>query len=203
VAPPVSGRLDAAEAVLQQVVQIVLGPVLVLVEDVHKLRGEDLLRAGVHLLLAGGEALLHLADRQVANHFGQFVHVSRLDLLAVVLEATVPVLGHLGNVVGENRDHLLHLLLVDHAPQTGDTRVLAGHHHGHAVVEDLDREVVAFLPEQRLRFLLQHHSGAVMRIDDLVADLVITHRCFDLEIGFERFVYVNCLYYFGNWWLLS
>src|SRR4029453_14010884 len=52
------GRLCGAEALLQQLVQVALGPVLVLVERVHEFGGEDLLGAGVHLLLARREPLL-------------------------------------------------------------------------------------------------------------------------------------------------
>src|SRR5687768_13559561 len=46
------GRLGG-EALLQQPVQVQLGLLLVLVEGVHELGGEDLLGACVHLLLAG------------------------------------------------------------------------------------------------------------------------------------------------------
>src|SRR5690349_12656791 len=61
------GRLCGAEALLQQFVQVRLGTVLVLVEGVHELGREDLLRTGVHLLLARGESLLPLPDREVTN----------------------------------------------------------------------------------------------------------------------------------------
>src|ERR1700761_247578 len=69
---------------LQQPVEVFLGAFLVFVEGVHELRREDLLRPRVHLLLAGGEALFHLADGKVADHLGQLEHVAGLDLLAVV-----------------------------------------------------------------------------------------------------------------------
>src|SRR5690348_4626529 len=45
-----SGWGGGAEALLQQPVDVLLGALLVLVERVHELRREDLLRAGVHLL---------------------------------------------------------------------------------------------------------------------------------------------------------
>src|SRR5687767_1453670 len=63
----VSGGCGRAEALLQQPVDVLLGPFLVLVEGVHELRRQDLLGAGVHLLLACREALLVLADREVAD----------------------------------------------------------------------------------------------------------------------------------------
>src|SRR4051794_11596159 len=85
------GGGGGAEALLQELVEVGLGSVLVLLEGVHELGGEDLLRPGVHLLLAGREALLPLADREVAHDLGELEHVAGLDLLAVVLEAAVSV----------------------------------------------------------------------------------------------------------------
>jgi hypothetical protein len=41
-------------------------------------------------------------------------------------------------------------------------------------VKDLDREVLARLAEHLLLLLLEDLPGAVMRVDDLVADLVVT-----------------------------
>src|SRR5262249_41821385 len=120
------GRLCGAEALLQQLVQIGLRSVLVLVEGVHELGGENLLRAGVHLLLTRRESLLPLPDREVTNDLGELVDIARLDLLAIVLEPAVPVLRHLGDLVGEDADHLLHLLLVDDTSQSRAMSVLAG-----------------------------------------------------------------------------
>src|SRR2546430_1370893 len=57
-----SGRRLGPEALLQQLVEVGLGPVLVLAERVHELRREDLLLPRVHLLLASGETLLPLSD---------------------------------------------------------------------------------------------------------------------------------------------
>ncbi len=43
--------------------------------------------------------------------------------------------------------------------------------HGHVVVEDLDREVLAPFAEYLHFLLLQHLAGAVMGVDDVVAEL--------------------------------
>jgi hypothetical protein len=40
-------------------------------------------------------------------------------------------------------------------------------------VEDLDREVLALLAENLLLLLLQDLAGPVMRVDDVIADLVL------------------------------
>src|SRR3954452_4021422 len=82
------------EALLQQSVEVLLRALLVLVERVHELRREDLLRPRVHLLLAGREPLFHLADGEVADDLGELEHVAGLDLLPVVLEAPIPVFRH-------------------------------------------------------------------------------------------------------------
>src|ERR1700751_6005170 len=51
---------------------------------------------------------------EVVRNLGELVDVAGLDLVAVVLEATVPVLRHLGALVLEHCEHLLDRLLVDH-----------------------------------------------------------------------------------------
>src|SRR4051812_35565293 len=142
-------RLVRREGVLavEDAVEMRLGLVLGHLERVHQLGGEDLLGAGVHLLLARRQALVLLADREVAHDLGELVDVAGLDLVAVVLEPAVPVLGHLGHVVREHREHLLHRLLVDDPAQARLAGVLARDHDGHVVVQDLDGEVLAHLAE--------------------------------------------------------
>jgi hypothetical protein len=43
-------------------------------------------------------------------------------------------------------------------------------------VEDLDRQVLAFLAEHLFVFLAQHLAGAVVGIDDAVPDLELDER---------------------------
>ena len=109
---------------LEDRVEVRLGLVLALLERVHQLGREDLLGARVHLLLARRQALVLLADGEVADDLGELVDVAGLDLVPVVLEPAVPVLRHLGDVVGEHREDLLDGLLVDHAAKTGLAGVL-------------------------------------------------------------------------------
>src|SRR5205085_1820286 len=90
------------------------GLLLVHVLCVHELGGEDLLRLHEHLLLAGREALLVIAQREVAHDLGQLEDVAGLHLVAVVLEAAIPVLRHLGGAAREGLDDHLDHLLVDH-----------------------------------------------------------------------------------------
>jgi hypothetical protein len=168
-----AGARRGGETLLQQSVEVLLRALLVLVERVHELRCEDLLGARVHLLLAGREALLHLAQRQVANDLGELEDVAGLDLLAVVLETPVPVLRHLGHVVGEDGCDLLDFFLVDDAAQAGFSRVLAGDHHREFVVKDLDREVLTLDPHQLAGLFRQHQASPVMGVDDLVALLEV------------------------------
>src|SRR5215212_5875713 len=99
-----------------QILQMRLRLVLLHVERVHQLGGEDLLRAGVHLLLARREPLLGLPDGEVADDLRQLEDITGLDLLAVVLETPVPVLRHLAHVVAKDCEDLLYVVLPDHAP---------------------------------------------------------------------------------------
>src|SRR5215211_4192488 len=62
------GAVTARVRLGDQLLQMRLRLVLLHVERVHQLGGEDLLGAGVHLLLAGRQSLLLLANREVANH---------------------------------------------------------------------------------------------------------------------------------------
>jgi hypothetical protein len=77
------------------------GLFLVHVLRVHELAGEDLLRLDEHLLLAGRQALLVVAQREVPHDLGELEDVAGLHLVAVVLEAAVPVLRHLRAAAGE------------------------------------------------------------------------------------------------------
>jgi hypothetical protein len=89
-----------------------------------------------------------------------------------VLEPAVPILRHLADVVAEHGEYTRHVVLPDNAPQSRSPGAVAGHHHGHVVVKDLDREVLAGFAEHLFLFLLQHLARTMMGIDDLVAHLV-------------------------------
>jgi hypothetical protein len=49
-------------------------------------------------------------------------------------------------------------------------------------VEDLDRQVLALLAEDLLLLLLEDLPGSMMRVDDLVTDLVIDVRRLALDV---------------------
>src|SRR3954452_10030767 len=176
------GAVPLGVRVPDQRIEVLLGLALVHLERVHQLGGEDLLRARVHLLLPRRESLLGLPDREVANDLGQLVHVGRLDLVAVVLEATVPVLRHLADVVAQHGHHARHGLVVDHAPESRPRGVLARDHDGHVVVQDLDRQVQALLAEHRLHLLLEDLAGAVVWVHDVVPDRVLLDRKLALQV---------------------
>ena len=148
------------------------GLVLAEVARVHELAGEDLLGLGEHLLLAGRETLVGVADGQVADDLGDLEDVAGLELVAVVLVATAPVLGHLGGVAAQDLEDLVDDVGLDDLAQAGAIGVLDGDHDGHVVVQDLDGEVVALLAEHFLLLDLHDLARTVMRVDDLVSDLV-------------------------------
>jgi hypothetical protein len=86
-------------------------------------------------------------------------------------------------------DHLLDLLPVDNAAKASRVGVLAGDHRGHPVVEDLNRQVVAVLSEKMLGLLLDHDARAVLRVEDVVADLEVARRCPNLDVARHRLIY--------------
>ena len=116
------------------------------------------------------------AEGQVADLLGDVGHVARLDLVAVVLEATVPVLGHHAQVVAQDTQHTLDVRLADDAAQAGLAGVLRRDHDGHVVVENLNGQVLALLAEHLLDLLLLDLAGPVMGVHDVIADLVVDMR---------------------------
>jgi hypothetical protein len=68
--------------------------------------------------------------------------------------------------------HPFHHLLVDDLAQADPVGVLGRHVDGHVVVQDLDRQILALLPEDRPAFLLDHRASAMVGIDDLIAEFV-------------------------------
>src|SRR5262249_18184662 len=89
------GGLDALLRLVrvgEDTVEPLGGLLLVHALRVHELGHEDLLRLHEHLLLARGEALVLVAEREVPHHLGELEDVAGLHLLAVVLEAAVSVL---------------------------------------------------------------------------------------------------------------
>src|SRR5690242_19745137 len=85
------GLLLAARDGGENLVEPETGLVLVHPLRVHQLAGEDLLRLDEHLLLARREPLLVVAQRQVPNDLRELEDVAGLHLVAVVLEAPIPV----------------------------------------------------------------------------------------------------------------
>src|SRR4051794_9819730 len=153
------------------VVEPVRSGLLVEALRVHQFGREDLLRLHEHLLLPRGEALLVIAERQVPHDLSELEDIAGLHLVAVVLEAAIPVLRHRGAATGERLRDLLDHLLVDDLPQPDRFGVLARNVDGHVVVQDLDGQVLALLPQDDALFLLYDRACSVVWIHHLVADL--------------------------------
>src|SRR5665647_1396693 len=156
--------------VLEHLFEEGVGLVFAEVARVHELAGEDLLRLREHLLLAGRETLDGVPDGEIADDLGDLEDVAGLELVAIVLVATAPVLGHLGGVAAQDLDDLVDDVRPDDFAQAGTIGVLDRDHDGHVVVQDLDREVVTLLPEHFFLLDLRDLARTVMRVDDLVTD---------------------------------
>ena len=149
-----------------------VGLVFVHVAGVHELAREDLLGLREHLLLAGREALVAVPDGEVAHDLGDLEDVAGLELVAVVLVAPAPVLGHLRGVAVQHRENLVDHVGGDDLAQAGAVGGVDGDHDGHVVVQDLDGEVLAQLTADFHVLDLHDLARAVMRVDDLIADSV-------------------------------
>src|SRR5262245_47683419 len=156
----------------EDVVEPLRGLLFVHALRVHELGDEDLLGLDEHLLLARGEAFLVIAERQVADDLGELEDVAGLHLVAVVLEAAVPVLGHRRPAPAQRLQHLLDRGLVDDLAEADPVGVLGRHVDRHVVVENLNREVLAFLAQHLSLVFLDHGACSVVWIHDLIADLV-------------------------------
>src|SRR5829696_2449778 len=84
-----------------------LGVVLGLAGRVGELGDQDLASLHDHALLAGRQALLTVADREVPEHLGDLVRVAGVQLLEVVLETPAPIRRGRGLVFGEDLQNLL------------------------------------------------------------------------------------------------
>jgi hypothetical protein len=120
--------------------------------------------------------------------------MSPVLILSVVLEPAVPVLGHLRDFVAQHVENLFDGLLVDHPAQAREGRVLGRDADRHVVVEDLDRQILAAFAEDLHLLLLEHLAGAVMGVDDVIAELEldVLDLAGDLELVGQR-SFFSCL----------
>ena len=119
-------------------------PLLVDVEGEGQLGHEDLAGLGEHPLLAGRQALVLVAERQVPHDLGDLVDVAALQLLDVVLEAARPVGRHPRLLLAKDGEHLLDLFVVDDVAQADGVGVVGRHLEGEVAVGEAEDEVLAF-----------------------------------------------------------
>src|SRR5207253_2173301 len=155
--------LLAGEHALAPRDRVLLGEVL----REAQLRGEDLLRLDVHLLLARRKTLLAVAERQVPHDLGELEDVAGLHLVAVVLEAAVPVLRHLSAATRQVLDDFLDRFLVDHLAEADQLAVLGWDVHRHVVVLDANGQVLPLLAEHLALLALHDRPCTVVGIHHL------------------------------------
>ena len=109
--------------------------------------------------LALSALLVTTAQAQPAKPFIVLVHGAFADTSS--WNRVVPILQHDG-----------YFLLADHAAEADRVGVFGRHLHRHVVVQDLDRQVLALRAKNLARLLLDDRPGTVVRVYDLVADLV-------------------------------
>ena len=116
----------------------------------RELGDQDLAGLGDHALLAGRQALLSIADREVPQHLSHLVRVTGVELLEVVLEPTAPVGGHGTLVLGEHLEDLLGLVLAHTGPEADLVGRIGRDKHGKVAVDDAQYQVLALLAEEFL-----------------------------------------------------
>src|SRR5690606_26441209 len=136
----------------------------------HQFADQNLAGVLQHLALAGGQALVPLPHRQVANDLGHLEDVAALDLLQVGPVAAVPVLRHGSRLALKHLVHLAHALGVDDLPQPQFLHAAHGDHD--AQISDGHPHYVVALGTAQHLFLLDglDDPGPVHRVDDLVAN---------------------------------
>src|SRR5436190_4589167 len=109
--------------------------------------------------------------RSVPHDLGDLVDVAALQLLDVVLEPPRPVGGHARFLLAKDGEHFFDLFVVDHVAQADLLGVVGRHHEREVAVREAQHQVVALLAERFLLLALLDRGGAVVRVDDLVADV--------------------------------
>ncbi len=150
-----------------------LGPGLLLVAVAceHQLGDEDLAGALQHALLAGGQALLAVADGEVADHLGDLEDVAGLEALDVALETAAPVaLG--GGLAGpQDLEDAVDVLGAADLADADLLAVVAGDHEGQVAICQLEDQILPGLAAY-LTILEPVDDGcSVLWVDDAVPDL--------------------------------
>src|SRR5438105_5587999 len=153
------------------VVELLLGLLLGDADGEGQLGDEDLTSLGEHALLAGRQAFVLVANRQVPHDLRDLVDVARLELLDVVLEPARPVGGHPRLLLAKDGEDLLDLLVVDDLPEPYLLGVVARDHEREVAVGELEHEVFAVFAEHIALLPALDDGCAVMRIHDLVSDV--------------------------------
>jgi hypothetical protein len=130
----------------------------------------------VHRALGGRERGVAVAGGEVPDHFGHLVHVARLQLLLMVLEAPRPVGRHPGVGLGQHRHEVVELLGADGRAHPDLLGLVDRHRELHLADDRPKDQVVTLLAEGGLLLHALDDARAVLRVNDRIAALELQRR---------------------------
>jgi len=125
--------------------------------------------------LVSGQRRIAITRSEVANNFGNLIHVATLQLLLVVLESTRPVGRNTRVGFGKHGHQVFQFVRRDWWAHTDFVELGKGDAKGHLVDDGFEDEVLLFLPRSEEVLLLRalYFAGTVLGVDDDVIFLKI------------------------------
>src|SRR4029453_2873081 len=137
---------------------------------------EDLPGALEHALLSGGEALLAVADGEVADDLSDLEDVAGLEALDVALEAAAPVALGRGIPGAQDLEDAVDVVGAADLADGNPLAVVARHHEGQVAIRQLEDQVLPGLAAYLTILEALDDRGPMLWVDDAVADLEHTRK---------------------------
>jgi hypothetical protein len=142
----------------------------------HQLGDEDLAGALQHPLLAGREALLAVADGEVADDLGHLEDVAGLEALDVALEPAAPIALGRGLTGAQDLEDAVDVVGAADLADADLLAVVARHHEGEVAICQLEDQVLPGLAAYLTILEALDDRGPMLWVDDAVADLEHTRK---------------------------
>ncbi|MBG9885578.1 hypothetical protein ABE10_03035, partial [Bacillus toyonensis] len=166
-APPSQKRSSGGQDLVQQRSGLLLVDLL----RERELGGEDLTRLGEHALLARGEPPVLITTPQVADDLTHLDDVAGGELLEVGLVPARPVGRLLGKRGSQHLEHAVEALPADHVAHADEVDVLSRDLDDEVSLRDVQLQILLCLALDHPVFDLDDRRGAVVGIDDGLANL--------------------------------
>src|SRR5215467_10652959 len=137
------------------------------------LADEQVLRALQHFLFAEGEGLAAAEGNEALKDGGDFNQRSRAHALGILLEAMLPVRMRVQFALFEEAQDLVGFIRANHRPEAHRACVGLRDHYAQAAGNNADHVVTLGSTIQDTIIDLLHYAHTMVRINDLVANLVV------------------------------